>query len=284
ILNLTGFRKALKKFEKITKIQAQKQYMVEKETLTEMEGLYADRFGARRLHNPFCSCYSRASKARNDRKRARKRLRAGFRFRSHHYSVFRSGILLGVSVPALASGLYASVQASTRDAIPAWEALLFLYGVVFIPVLFSLLVGINLLVWADARINYVFIFELDTRTRIDYREYYEIPSILMAALCWTFWLSFHRIGAPGILPEYWLLVWLAFCGILVLEPFPLFYRSSRYWLIRKTAKLLLSGTRRVEFADFWLGVENMVPVLLVISFSTSGDKERPGYVMAFDGA
>jgi len=42
--------------------------------------------------------------------------------------------------------------------IPEWEALLFVYGVLFVPVLFTLLVGFNILAWARARINYVFIF------------------------------------------------------------------------------------------------------------------------------
>ncbi|KAG6873652.1 hypothetical protein C0995_012583 [Termitomyces sp. Mi166 len=57
ILNLTGFRKALKKFEKTTKIKAQRQYMFEKverasfasgknvhEMMVDMESLYAVRF------------------------------------------------------------------------------------------------------------------------------------------------------------------------------------------------------------------------------------------------
>ncbi|KAG5349908.1 hypothetical protein C0989_001312 [Termitomyces sp. Mn162] len=64
----------------------------------------------------------------------------------------------GVAIPAFVSGLCASFQQSTRDDIPAWDALLFLYGVFLIPILLLFLVGINLLVWARARINYVFIF------------------------------------------------------------------------------------------------------------------------------
>ncbi|GLB42048.1 putative EXS family protein [Lyophyllum shimeji] len=248
ILNLTGFRKALKKFEKTTKIKAQRQYMSEKVEqsgfasdknvkgmMSEMENLYAARF------------------ARGDTKRAATRLRAGFHSKTHHYSVFRSGILLGLALPALVSGLHASFQQSTRDAIPGWDGLLFIYGVMLIPVLFSLVVGANLLVWARARINYVFIFELDTRTRMDYRQYYEIPSILLASLCYAFWLSFLRIGAPHVSPTIWPLVWLGFCGFVMLNPLPLFYKTSRYWLLKNLGKLLISGSRRVEFADFWMG-------------------------------
>ena len=49
-------------------------------------------------------------------------------------------------------------QADTRQAIPAWDGLLYTYGIMFVPVFFSLMVGLNLQVWSAARINYVFIF------------------------------------------------------------------------------------------------------------------------------
>ena len=49
-------------------------------------------------------------------------------------------------------------QPDTREAIPGWDALLFIYAIFFVPTFFALIVGVNLLVWARARINYVFIF------------------------------------------------------------------------------------------------------------------------------
>lgn len=49
-------------------------------------------------------------------------------------------------------------QPHTREALPQWNVLLYVYGLLLVPVLFTLLVGINLLVWANARINYAFIF------------------------------------------------------------------------------------------------------------------------------
>jgi xenotropic and polytropic retrovirus receptor 1 len=75
--------------------------------------------------------------------------------------------------------------------IPGWQTLLFIYGIFLVPVLFSFLVGMNLLAWSRARINYQFIFgkslhsklfasyrniyvELKVRTRLDYREYFEV--------------------------------------------------------------------------------------------------------------
>ncbi|KAF7426119.1 hypothetical protein PC9H_008485 [Pleurotus ostreatus] len=213
ILNITGFRKALKKFEKFTKIPVQHAYMAEKvETsafysdkavnamIEEMEGVYTLRF------------------EQGDRKKARARLRGSGKTKSHHFSTFRSGILLGLALPALVSGIYHSFLQETRDEIPGWDALLFVYGMLLIPVLFSLLVGLNLLVWSRSRINYVFIF-----------------------------------GLPPGLTTVWPLAWLGFVGLVFFQPFPFLFKPSRFWLLRKIGRLLMSGTRRVEFADFWMG-------------------------------
>ena len=50
------------------------------------------------------------SAARGDKKRAQARLRSGATHKSHHFSTFRSGLLLGLGVPALVDGLYRSTQ------------------------------------------------------------------------------------------------------------------------------------------------------------------------------
>ncbi|KAJ7108541.1 EXS family-domain-containing protein [Mycena epipterygia] len=39
----------------------------------------------------------------------------------------------------------------------------------------------------------------------------------------------------------------------MLDPLPILFKPSRYWLIRNVGKLLRSGTKRVEFTDFWMG-------------------------------
>jgi len=40
---------------------------------------------------------------------------------------------------------------------------------------------------------------------------------------------------------------------VLINPFPMYFRFSRWWLIRNTSRLLTSGAHRVEFTDFWLG-------------------------------
>ncbi|KAI3608133.1 signal transduction protein [Moniliophthora roreri] len=264
VLNITGFRKALKKFEKVTKvvrfrlsslgyisrcarqIPAQQAYMSEKvETstfasdkavrtmMTEMEELYTSRF------------------AHGDKKRAMAALRGTSLRKTHHFSTFRSGVMLGLAIPALVSGIYESFQPETREEIEGWDGLLFAYAILVVPVVFTLLVGLNLLVWSRSRINYAFIFELDTRTRLDYREYFELPSLLFSTLCYAFWLSFYRIGGLSISPTIWPLVWLGLTALVIVDPFGIAFKSSRFWLVKNIFRLLISGIRR--FADFWMG-------------------------------
>ncbi|OAX34316.1 hypothetical protein K503DRAFT_456002 [Rhizopogon vinicolor AM-OR11-026] len=157
ILNLTGFRKALKKYGKVTKVSAQAAYMKERvepsafasgatvsSMLREMEELFAVRF------------------ERGDKKKAITRLRVGTHQKSHHFSTFRTGMWLGSCIPATVAGLILSQQGSTRLLLPSWDILLFIYSILLIPVLLALLVGLNLVVWARERINYVFIFGAQT--------------------------------------------------------------------------------------------------------------------------
>ncbi|CAE6408391.1 unnamed protein product [Rhizoctonia solani] len=248
ILNMTGFRKALKKFDKTTKMSTQNLYMREKieickfasgdtcsSLLKEIERIYATRF------------------EKGNEKKARVRLRATARQSTHHFSTFRSGMLIGLALPALAMGIYYSLQEERRELIPEWAALLQVYAALCIPVVFSLLLGLNMVAWARARINFIFIFELDARNVIDAREYIELPAFLFATLAYAFWFSFSRAGAETVAPTSWPVLWLGLAAAVLLNPFPIFHRSARWWLLRVVAKLFISGRTRVEFTDFWMG-------------------------------
>lgn len=52
----------------------------------------------------------------------------------------------------------AGLRDSTPTLLPSWDIILFIYSILLIPTLLALLVGLNLVVWARERINYVFIF------------------------------------------------------------------------------------------------------------------------------
>ena len=77
--------------------------------------------------------------------------------------------------------------------MPCWDILLYIYSLIFVPVLYSFLLGVNLLVWARSRINYKFVFgkdgkfavifiyrldlfglDLDVTSNLDYQQYFEV--------------------------------------------------------------------------------------------------------------
>ncbi|KAH0835834.1 EXS family-domain-containing protein [Lanmaoa asiatica] len=245
ILNLTGFRKALKKYEKITNNSVLDAYMKEKvepsafasgamvsTMLKEMEDLFTMRF------------------ERGDRKKAMDRLRVGPSSKTHHFSTFRSGLWLGLALPAVAGGSYLSFQEHTRNSLASWNILLYIYSIFLVPALLALLIGINIAVWARERINYVFIFELNPRSRIDHHEYFELPSFLLCTLAHAFWFSLAQIGPPML----WPVIWLAVVLVVMFNPIRSFmWGRARWWTIKNIAKLGASGVWRVEFTDFWLG-------------------------------
>lgn len=101
-------------------IPAQQAYFVEKiepaafssgsavqSMLSEMERLYAARFSMPTTQCPF-AIHLILHLARGDIKLAKSRLRGHTQQKTHHYSTFRTGLLIGLAIPAFVDGLYLS--------------------------------------------------------------------------------------------------------------------------------------------------------------------------------
>ena len=91
--------------------------------------------------------------------------------KQHYASMFRSGAYIGLAMPAAIFALvlgecrqvhlcclftlrHLARQNETQLAIPASEALLQVYGALFLPVIFAMLFELNLDAFVSARINY----------------------------------------------------------------------------------------------------------------------------------
>ncbi|KAF8126316.1 SPX domain-containing protein [Boletus edulis] len=192
ILNLAGFRKALKKYGKITKTSSVLEaYMKEKvepcafasgttvgDSLKEMEHLFAVRF------------------ERGDRKAARDHLRVGPFSKASDVGTLRFGLWLGLAIPAISAGSYL--------------------------LLMALLIGINVLVWARSKINYVFIFSDYHTGRAFELVCWKLPSFLLCTLAYGFWFSMAQRGPPML----WPIVWLALTFVVIFNPITSFMRGS----------------------------------------------------------
>lgn len=65
-------------------------------------------------------------------------------------------------------------------AIPAWAPLLQVYGGFLLPVVFTMLIAMNMIIWKRFRINYVFIFG-------------EFGLYVLSGCYLTFWPAYHRV-------------------------------------------------------------------------------------------
>ena len=112
MLNRTGFSKATKKMEKMTRIKCQAAYMAKVEkTLLSSSTVIDD------LQSQVESMFG-ASFEKGSRKKAIQRLRYMGASTNHHFASWRAGILLGAAVPALIDGLVKSSQADVQARIP----------------------------------------------------------------------------------------------------------------------------------------------------------------------
>ncbi|SCZ99268.1 BZ3500_MvSof-1268-A1-R1_Chr3-1g05915 [Microbotryum saponariae] len=271
VLNRTGFAKAQKKFEKATRIPCKPwSYKLEQANFvasTKLDDLI------RETEDAFASIFERG-----DRKKALERLRNTGQSERHHFTAWRAGVYIGIAIPLLIEGC----SASTRVQIPYWEALMQLFGAMFLPIFFSVLFFLNLSVWAKTRINYILIFELDIRTRLDVHQFIEvghsaevfihrsmpilspipsqlscsqIPALLLGLLCLFFWAAFTNFAPDRLPPSAYPLAFFILVLVLLLIPLPILYPSARWWMIRTFCRVLTAGLIAVQFSDFFLGDE-----------------------------
>ncbi|CAD6893916.1 unnamed protein product [Tilletia controversa] len=259
-LNRTALAKILKKLQKQTGVHCSDAFFkarVARSMLVKSEEIERLLKSTEELYTFFFE--------HGDSKKARERLRSGNAFatlssslphQSHHISVFKAGIFLGVALCATVAGLVKAVEPATKLDIPQWPALMRVYGALFLPALFAFLFGLNLAAWRRTRVNYVFIFEFDVRTMADYHQYFELPALFLLMLSLCFWVTFLNPFPDKIAPTTWPLVWIVTVLVVLLMPVPFLSLPSRRWLVRSLLRVFQAGIlSRVEFRDFFLGDE-----------------------------
>ncbi|WWC64582.1 uncharacterized protein I303_107193 [Kwoniella dejecticola CBS 10117] len=275
IMNLTGFRKALKKFEKTTKIICLEMYTDEKISKATFSQSEAIDGLIKQIEDLYTIHFEHG-----DSKRARDKLRRQITEKTHYDSVFRSGIMIGIGLPAAVFAIIESSKSSTREEIPAWGGLLQVYGGLYLPIMFAMLFQLNLGAYVAARINYEFVMEL-TRPTIDYRSFLEIPAFLFLTLSYCFYFTFAQIGSSNVAPTTWPAAWLVLVAVFFLNPLPVLRRGTRYWLLKVLFRVCTPGYSRVEFIAFFLADElnSLVYSVQNIYFISCGySKKWPGDV------
>lgn len=259
ILNRTGLNKILKKFDKTFQVHIWDLYYDER---IKQRSLVVSTTVPQMLHaleDIFANYFEHG-----DKKRARDILRLGVTHAllphetGHHRSMFVTGLYIGIALCLVIEAFDHVMHRSTRTMIPMWPQLLITYAVLFLPTLFAVLFGLNLLAWQHVRINAVFIFEFDATTAIDPSQYFELPSLCLWLLALCFYQSFNAITDDEryVSATTWPLLWLCAVVLLLCNPLPIMHRSGRAWFLRSCARVLTGGLiGSIEFRDFFLGDE-----------------------------
>lgn len=260
-LNMLAFAKILKKFDKITGKQALVIYLKEVERsyfnssdkaiklMDEVEELFIKHF------------------ADNDQRKAMKYLKPHMRKESHAVTFFIGlftgcfiALFIGYCIMAHIAGMYTgqtdSVYMETVYPVLSMFSLLFLH---------LFLYGCNIFLWQKTRINYSFIFEFAPTKELKYRDVFLICTTSMTivvgvlfahlALIAKDYTSTRIQAIPGIL----LLMFI----VVLMCPFNIIYRSSRYHFLRVIRNIILSPLYKVVMVDFFMADQlcSQVPML-----------------------
>uniref|UniRef100_A0A665TLQ5 Xenotropic and polytropic retrovirus receptor 1a n=1 Tax=Echeneis naucrates TaxID=173247 RepID=A0A665TLQ5_ECHNA len=261
-LNFTGFRKILKKHDKIldtprgadwrvAHVEVAPFYTCKKIThlISETETLVTTELEG------------------GDRQKAMKRLRVpplGAAKPALAWTTFRVGLYCGFFIIlAIAFVLTGVVFISYENVWP----LVRIYRGGFLLIEFLFLLGINTYGWRQAGVNHVLIFELNPRNNLSHQHLFEIAGFLGVLWCLSI-LSCLYSEYTSLPMQSNPLILYGFMVLFLINPFKTCYYKSRFWLLKLLFRVFTAPFHRVEFADFWLAdqLNSLVFVLMDLEY------------------
>ncbi|KAH1162311.1 hypothetical protein GLYMA_01G091800v4 [Glycine max] len=260
-LNMLAFIKILKKFDKVTEKQILPIYIKVVESsyfnssdkvmklADEVEELFIKNF------------------AEENRRKAMKYLRPSQRKESHAVTFFIGlftgtflALLAGYAIMAHVTGLYRPHQNSVY--METVYPVLSMFSLVF---LHFFLYGCNTLAWKRTRINYSFIFEQAPTKELKYIDIFLICTMAMSAVVGVMFLHLTLLTKGYYYAKVQDIPWLLLLGFLLLLvcPFNIIYRSSRYRFLCVIRNIILSPLYKVVMLDFFMADQlcSQVPML-----------------------
>ncbi|XP_061549328.1 xenotropic and polytropic retrovirus receptor 1 homolog isoform X1 [Phycodurus eques] len=257
-LNFTGFRKILKKHDKIldtsrgaywrvTHVEVAPFYTCKKITqvISETEALVTTELEG------------------GDRQKAMKRLRVpplGAAQPAPAWTTFRVGLYCGVFLVLMVTVIITgAVMFPITDVWP----MIRIYRGGFLLIEFLFLLGINTYGWRQAGVNHVLIFELNPRNNLSHQHLFEIAGLLGVLWCVSLLSCLFSDSIPVPMQANPLALY-GFFIVFLINPFKTCYYKSRFWLLKLLFRVMTAPFHHVGFADFWLADQlNSLGVVLL---------------------
>ncbi|KAJ8768477.1 hypothetical protein K2173_021630 [Erythroxylum novogranatense] len=260
-LNMVAFTKILKKFDKVANQQASASYL---QVVKKSHFIGSDKVV--RLMDEVESNFTKHF-ANNDRKKAMKFLRPQQPKESHMVTFF-VGLFTGCfvslfSIYAILAHLSGIFKPSTGRSYV--ETVYPVFSVFALLSLHLFMYGCNVFFWKTTRVNYNFIFEFQHTTALKYRDAFLMCTTFMTSVVGA--MVIHLLlRASGFspsrvdaIPGFLLLFYMA----LLVCPFDIFYRPTRYCFIRVLRNIICSPFYKVLMVDFFMAdqLTSQIPLL-----------------------
>uniref|UniRef100_A0A674KEZ9 Xenotropic and polytropic retrovirus receptor 1 n=1 Tax=Terrapene triunguis TaxID=2587831 RepID=A0A674KEZ9_9SAUR len=251
-LNFTGFRKILKKHDKILETPRGADWRV---AHVEVAPFYT----CKKINQLISETETVVTNELEDgdRQKAMKRLRVpplGAAQPAPAWTTFRVGLFCALIFSL--SGVF------FINGPNVWP-LVRIYRGGFLLIEFLFLLGINTYGWRHAGVNHVLIFELNPRSNLSHQHLFEIAGFL--GMLWCLSLLACIYGKFTHVPmQVNPLILYGFMLLFLINPTKTLYYKSRFWLLKLLFRVFTAPFHKVGFADFWLADQlNSLAVILM---------------------
>lgn len=257
-LNFTGFRKILKKHDKLLSVDYGAKWRCDH---VETSHFHTNKDIDRLIQETEARFTQDIE--RGDRQKAMKRLRVPpLGEQQSPWTTFKVGLFSGAFVILLVAVILSSIFHGIDDD---WRIASRLFRGPLLIIEFLFLWGVNVYGWRSSGVNHVLIFELDPRNHLSEQHIMEFAAIFgviwaICVLCFIFSdaLSIPTYSGPIML--YMLMT------LFLFNPTKTFSHEARFWAIKVIGRVFLAPFFYVNFADFWMAdqLNSIVPAFLDI--------------------
>ncbi|XP_041985255.1 xenotropic and polytropic retrovirus receptor 1-like isoform X3 [Aricia agestis] len=244
-LNYTGFRKILKKHDKLLNAHNGAAWRAEQ---VECSHFYTNKDIDRLISDTEAAVTNELEGG--DRQKAMKKLRVPpLGEQQSPWTTFKVGLFSGSFIVLAVAVVLSSFfhEGGTDNLKTAFR----LYRGPFLLVEFIFLIGINVYGWRSSGVNHVLIFELDPRNHLSEQHLMELAAIFGVVWALSI-LSFIYSASLSIPPFVNPLALVIIMLVFLMNPLKVFRHEARFWFLRICGRILAAPFAAVLFADFWL--------------------------------
>ncbi|XP_031096737.1 phosphate transporter PHO1 homolog 1 [Ipomoea triloba] len=261
-LNMLAFVKILKKFDKVTNKQVLPIYLRVVENSHFNSSDKAVKL-ADEVEEIFIKHF-----AEDDRRKAMKYLKPTLKKESHAVTFFIGlfagcfiALFAGYIIMAHITGMYTQRQSDTVYMETVYPVLS-MFSLLFLHIF---LYGCNIFMWRKTRINYGFIFELAPTKELKYRDVFLICTASMSVVVGVLFVHLSLVAKGYSFTQVQAIPALLLLGFLLLLicPFNIIYKSTRYRFLYVMRNIILSPLYKVVMVDFFMADQlcSQIPLL-----------------------